>query len=291
MVSLARAPTLRPSSTCAWPIHTNVCSSKCRSRDGTTLYACSSEGHIAVMQFTFPELGNVAPAEWTAKIRTKWDFHKPARHAVHAHAGGAGGTANQPNVLMARKGPRKEASSSALLPIPPPFAPQNITINKDGKRRIQPTFLGLGGIVAQPATTTLSAAASQQPQSQQARYQPPVAGPSHSLGGQYGQHQQAGPSRAQGGVFQPAFAQHGNGYDVLMADNDMQQARTRVSKRDCFERQPAVLTLLQRFDRTLDRGPDLSARHWPPILGNTSGACNPRGHGSCVTQASCRRIG
>lgn len=202
-----------------------------RSRDGTTLYACSSEGHIAVMHFELSELGHVAPPDTAVKIFPKWEYTKPARApSGHAHghpASATTGTAGRPNVLMARKGPRKEASaSSALLPIPPPFAPQKITVNKDGKRRIQPAFLGLGGIVPQPITATSSASALQQTQQQSSLQAISQSHPST------GRQPVASTSRLPpGGVFQPAFSNYSNGYDTEMADANAPPARNRVSVR------------------------------------------------------------
>lgn len=106
------------------------------------------------MQFGLEELGNPAPPEAQKQLLSSWGFtpsHHPILHNHHA-APGRIGTGGAPNILMPR--PKKQArTQTPLLPIPPPGAPQNITKTRDGKKRIQPTFLGMGGIVPRQGTT------------------------------------------------------------------------------------------------------------------------------------------
>lgn len=107
------------------------------------------------MQFGLEELGYPAPPEAQKQCIANWGFtpsHHPA--VVHHHQAiqSRTGTGGAPNILMPR--PKKQArAQTPLLPIPPPGAPQNITKTRDGKKRIQPTFLGMGGIVPRQGTT------------------------------------------------------------------------------------------------------------------------------------------
>lgn len=115
------------------------------------------------MHFELEELGAVAPAGARESFMDSWHFQRPERQSISLAGGvnGAVGTAQRPNVLAARKGkptiagPHSPASAT-LLPIPPPGAPQKITRTADGKRRIQPTFLGLGGITPQPLPSSIT---------------------------------------------------------------------------------------------------------------------------------------
>lgn len=155
----------------------------CRSADGTTLYACSSEGHIAVMQFGLEELGHPAPPGAQKQQLATWGFtpvHHPVTSNGSIHQPGRIGSGSAPNVLVPRK--KQARAQTPLLPIPPPGAPQKITINQSGKRRIEPTFLGLGGIV--PRTGSSASLAPERPTSTlQSAFQPNASyaqpGPSH----------------------------------------------------------------------------------------------------------------
>lgn len=130
----------------------------CRSSDGTTLYACSSEGAIAVMHFNLSELGNIAPAG-TLETVLEASIRRYAQRSSsqpNSRSGVVGGTSARPNVLQPRKKGALNGTtgglsrgSSEILPIPPPGAPQQITLTDKGKRRIKPAFLGTGGLVAQ----------------------------------------------------------------------------------------------------------------------------------------------
>lgn len=137
------------------------------------------------MQFGLEELGHPAPPDAQKQQLASWGF-TPVHHAVTSngatHQPGRIGTGNAPNVLVPRS--KKQARvQTPLLPIPPPGAPQKITINQAGKRRIEPTFLGLGGIV--PRTGSNSSLAPERPASNhlQPAFQPITSyaqpGPSH----------------------------------------------------------------------------------------------------------------
>ena len=137
-----------------------------RTGNGTTLYACSSDGHVAVMQFSRGELCNPASSEAQQDFLRSWRFDRPSRSDSSTMAGGFSGTASAPNMLVARKGGRAKSAlsrgSSVLLPIPPPGAPQEITI-VNGKRRIKPAFLGMGSVVPMTSTGSSRATTSQPP--------------------------------------------------------------------------------------------------------------------------------
>ena len=130
------------------------------SSDGLCLYVCSSEGQVAVIEFEMKELATPAEAGAQERALATWGFQRPARGSSsnlgNGMANGQAGTAGRPNVLQPRKKGQSAGNASTngqnnvLLPIPPPGAPQQITRLPNGKRRIKPTFLGLGGIVAQP---------------------------------------------------------------------------------------------------------------------------------------------
>jgi hypothetical protein len=115
------------------------------------------------MQFGLEELGHPAPPEAQKQYLSTWGFvpsHHPVASNGHTVQPGRIGTGNAPNILMPRS--KKQArAQTPLLPIPPPGAPQRITINQAGKRRIQPAFLGLGGIV--PRQGSSASLAPQQP--------------------------------------------------------------------------------------------------------------------------------
>ena len=190
------------------------------------MYACSSEGHIAVMHFELAELGPAAPDGARESFLDTWKFRRPPRQGglyggesngggggYDVGEGGAAGTALRPNQLMARKGKvARESSSSALLPIPPPGAAQSITLTKDGKRRIRPAFLGLGGIVAQPLASAALRIA------EQGERREAVASTSSS----------AAKGATSAAVFQPALVPAVQNGDVDMVDRVM-EARMQAS--------------------------------------------------------------
>lgn len=106
------------------------------------------------MEFALEELGHPAPPGAQKQHLASWGFTPTHPAVVHNHHAAPGriGTGGAPNILMPR--PKKQArAQTPLLPIPPPGAPQKITKTADGKKRIQPTFLGMGGIVPRGGTT------------------------------------------------------------------------------------------------------------------------------------------
>jgi len=108
------------------------------------------------MQFGLLELGHPAPPDAQKQYLSTWGFtpsHLPVISNGHSAPPGRIGTGSAPNVLVPRS--KKQArAQTPLLPIPPPGAPQKITINQAGKRRIEPTFLGMGGIVPRQGSST-----------------------------------------------------------------------------------------------------------------------------------------
>ena len=151
------------------------------SSDGTTLYVCSSEGQVAVIEFELRELPMRAEAGAKERYLATWGFQRPARglNAVaNGMANGQAGSSGRPNVLQPRK---KGQASNVLKPVPPPGAPQEVTMlppnppkRTKSVRRIKPYFLGLGGIVAQPLPGT-GAATSNVASTSNALHQSPFA--------------------------------------------------------------------------------------------------------------------
>lgn len=111
------------------------------------------------MQFNLEELGHPAPPQAQKEYLASWGFtpsyHPAMHHGAPQH--GRVGSASAPNILMARPKKQQARASTPLLPIPPPGAPQQITRTANGKKRIQPTFLGLGGIIPRQGLMTTSA--------------------------------------------------------------------------------------------------------------------------------------
>ncbi|KAL7009530.1 HIR complex subunit [Cystobasidiomycetes sp. EMM_F5] len=196
------------------------------SKDGSTLYACSSDGHLAVIQFDVSELGNVAPPDAGRAFLQSWHTQRTPRFHSN-HEGQTAGTVGAPNMLVARKGGKARSGltreSSALLPIPPPGAPQDISI-VNGRRRIKPAFLGLGSIVPQPSMTT--SVMTSTPYARQNRPVPSLEA----------NNQQPSTSR-NAAVFQPQ-PQNLAQADIDMLDARMQQAPGRGSPHVNFFRTP-----------------------------------------------------
>lgn len=106
-----------------------------RSPDGTKLYSCSSEGHVAVFHLDLTEFGPVvAPAGTKQLYHRSFRFERPRRSRPLA-AVQPSGTLEKPNMLQPRKAGHQVVKDST------PLTPQKITI-VNGKRRIQPAFLG-----------------------------------------------------------------------------------------------------------------------------------------------------
>ncbi|ORY52826.1 WD40-repeat-containing domain protein [Leucosporidium creatinivorum] len=94
------------------------------SADGTQLWACSSEGHVAAFTFAISEFGTPVPAGTKESFfASNYGVQPRARPALTAQSsssslGGAGvGTLAQPNKLMARKGPNAKRPRT-VVPTP-----------------------------------------------------------------------------------------------------------------------------------------------------------------------------
>ena len=119
------------------------------SADGYTLYACSSDGSIALFTFTPDELAETLPDTTLTQARESYGFVRKTRatHAPQAALPMRAGTAERPRMLTARKG------KAPRPPAPPARLTQQITINKDGKRRIRPTLLDADGLPTETLDT------------------------------------------------------------------------------------------------------------------------------------------
>lgn len=123
------------------------------SSDGMTLYACSADGHIAAFAFDTENLLRAANSDdlnaaremynFTEK-RRKFELSKTVRYHGNGLSSSLQGTSDRPNMLVPRKAGVPRAPTSVL----PPSAvsgskrlDQQITLTKEGKRRIRPTLL------------------------------------------------------------------------------------------------------------------------------------------------------
>jgi hypothetical protein len=114
------------------------------SSDGRTLYACSSDGHVCVFTFDLSELPSVVPPGTVESWFSHFGFRKSMRQRQPVSVNHqAVGTFAQPNVL----GVRKPASVNVA-------AEQKVTV-VNGKKRIQPAFLGGLGIAEAPRPQAL----------------------------------------------------------------------------------------------------------------------------------------
>ncbi|PKI85312.1 Hir1p [Malassezia vespertilionis] len=101
------------------------------SQDGYTVYACSSDGTVAVLQFSAEDFGETLPQNEIASLRAAHGIPQPRALAPLP------ATIERPNTLPIR---RKDTPELRLT--------QQITRNADGKRRIRPTLLAGSGDVA-----------------------------------------------------------------------------------------------------------------------------------------------
>ncbi|KAG0147103.1 hypothetical protein CROQUDRAFT_722525 [Cronartium quercuum f. sp. fusiforme G11] len=118
--------------------------------DGVTLYACSSEGHVAafVMKEILTIMHLTSPEMRVSYLQRRYPFEKPHRHPQQRLQ------ASQHSRLMSplppiepyRTGSTPQARSfrapSVNYPAPPVLQTQQMTIMPNGKRRIRPVFLG-----------------------------------------------------------------------------------------------------------------------------------------------------
>ncbi|EPQ29539.1 uncharacterized protein PFL1_02758 [Pseudozyma flocculosa PF-1] len=124
------------------------------SSDGYTLYASSSDGTVAVITLT-PEILSEALSEERLQASRAKHGYKRARAALPSHISNQSvGTLERPNVLQVRKAGRAVPSPS---PAVRPAASrterlkQEITITRDGKRRIKPTQISSDGFATDTA--------------------------------------------------------------------------------------------------------------------------------------------
>lgn len=123
------------------------------SSDGMTLYACSADGYIACVKFTSEDL-QVAPESELQKSRDKMGFAEHQRkfrasrssgQYVNGVNGMSHGTTDRPNMLVPRKAGVPRATITPAIPTPVSSQSsrltQQITLTRDGKRRIKPTLL------------------------------------------------------------------------------------------------------------------------------------------------------
>ncbi len=101
------------------------------SADGLTLYACSADGDVACFRFAASEIAKPASREDLLKSRATWQWRPTAEQAALIAAGadagsGTAGTSARPNVLQVRK------KGDGRLE-------QKITVDDQGRRRIEPT--------------------------------------------------------------------------------------------------------------------------------------------------------
>ena len=124
-----------------------------RSADGYTLYASSSDGTVAVFKLTEDMLSQALSSDRLQQARARHGFKRIRTQAASQISAQAVGTLDRPNVLQVRKaGPRPAAPAVRPAAGRPERLQQEITITKDGKRRIRPTPHGDDGFpVAGPA--------------------------------------------------------------------------------------------------------------------------------------------
>ncbi|KIS67027.1 uncharacterized protein UMAG_04900 [Mycosarcoma maydis] len=126
------------------------------SADGYTLYACSSDGTVAVFHLSPELISDALSAEKLEQSRAKHGVKRVRNVAAATNGALPIGTSDRPNMLQPRKAGQSQAARASVPPVPiagsvPPVRPiasrterlhQTITITKDGKRRIRPTLIG-----------------------------------------------------------------------------------------------------------------------------------------------------
>lgn len=126
------------------------------SADGYTLYACSSDGTVAVFSLSPELISEALSAERLEQSRAKHGVKRIRSIAPTSNAASTVGTSDRPNVLQPRKAGQPQPARASVAPVPiagsvVPVRPaaskterlqQTITITKDGKRRIRPTLIG-----------------------------------------------------------------------------------------------------------------------------------------------------
>ncbi|KAJ1595299.1 hypothetical protein NDA14_000312 [Ustilago hordei] len=126
------------------------------SADGYTLYACSSDGTVAVFNLTPDIISEALSGKRLEQSRAKHGVKRIRNVATSSNGALIAGTSDRPNLLRPRKVGQTLPPRSSVTPVPlagsvPPVRPaasknerlqQTITITKDGKRRIRPTLIG-----------------------------------------------------------------------------------------------------------------------------------------------------
>ncbi|SNX86549.1 related to histone transcription regulator HIP1 [Melanopsichium pennsylvanicum] len=126
------------------------------SADGYTLYACSSDGTVAVFHLNPELISDALSNERLEQSRAKHGVKRIRSPITNPNAASTIGTSDRPNVLQPRKAGLPQPARMSVAPVPVagsvarirPTASkterlqQTITITKDGKRRIRPTLMG-----------------------------------------------------------------------------------------------------------------------------------------------------
>ncbi|KAJ9474304.1 Protein HIR1 [Pseudozyma hubeiensis] len=126
------------------------------SADGYTLYACSSDGTVAVFHLSPELISDALSAERLEQSRAKHGVKRIRNAASTFNPASSVGTSDRPNVLQPRKAGQQPSARASVAPVPiagsvVPVRPaastterlrQTITITRDGKRRIRPTLIG-----------------------------------------------------------------------------------------------------------------------------------------------------
>ncbi|KAF8594776.1 WD40 repeat-like protein [Ceratobasidium sp. AG-I] len=110
--------------------------------DGLTLYACSSDGSIALFDFDESELEGIVPHSIQGEYLKKFGFE--ARNAEIRMEQQREKEAYEKAQLLQQQQLQLPAVITNGVPISPPNVPgqQQVTITKDGRRRIKPSLVG-----------------------------------------------------------------------------------------------------------------------------------------------------
>lgn len=112
----------------------------CRSWDGLTLYACSSDGSIALFDFDESELEGIVPHSVQGEYLKKFGFE--GRNAeIRMEQQREKEAFEKAQLLQQQQQPTPITNGASTSP---PNVPgqQQVTITKDGRRRIKPSLVG-----------------------------------------------------------------------------------------------------------------------------------------------------
>ncbi|KAF8678405.1 Protein HIR [Rhizoctonia solani] len=142
--------------------------------DGLTLYSCSSDGTVATFHFEEAELEGIVPHSVQDEYLKKFGFHEQnaeirAEQQRQKEAFERAQQAQQPVQQQKQQQPSTNGTLETYVP-----GQQQVTITKDGRRRIKPSLIGHlnssgSGILATPApaiptaSSTLQSASSDIP--------------------------------------------------------------------------------------------------------------------------------